>query len=198
MLFSDPAVLRQQSSPSNPASGESALFVNTSDVVTLRSAAGVEQSVGGDAQGPFLLGPTTSSLTNSTVTLADMTGLGATLLANSKYRFKWQGSWQTATNGVALHLELDAQGSLAVSVIRGTFFMTWALTTPWASVFTAINQDRSPDAATSTADTYIWRIWGKIETGVTGGTLMPRFRSETAGTTITIPQRAHGTLWKVG
>lgn len=153
---------------------------------------------GGDAQGPFLLGPTTSALTNNTVTLADMTDLGAVLLANSKYRFRWQGSWQTATNGVGLHLELTAQGGLSVSVIRGTYFMMWALTTPWASVFTVINQDRSPDAATSTADTYIWRIWGKIETGVSGGTLMPRFRSETAGTTITIPERAHGTLWKVG
>jgi hypothetical protein len=135
---------------------------------------------------------------NSTIstTLQPTTGLGFALAANTTYSFDYYIRFQTTVSTTGIALALTGPGSPA--------FINYAVNTPVAADGTAgmfsgwgtAYDDQTVGTGVQTAGTaYVARIHGIIQTGATPGTLLPRFRTEVAGSSVSVKTDSWGALY---
>jgi hypothetical protein len=133
--------------------------------------------------------------TTTGTALANTTGLDLTLAANTSYTFEYSILFQSAAanNGIGLAVN----GPAAPTVVSYTIQIpqaadaTNAMFNGWGT-----SLDDPVQAATVQAPnaTYVARIHGVIRTGASGGTLLPRFRSELNGTAVRVMTYSWGSL----
>jgi hypothetical protein len=121
--------------------------------------------------------------TNSTVTLANVTGLSFTAVANKTYVVEVMGAFQAAasTTGLALALDIPS-GSIIGQMIHAT------------SATGVGGTEQIADAATTGATTGVrnantntpFTSWFVIAIGGTGGTVQVQFRSEVATSAVVL------------
>jgi hypothetical protein len=124
-----------------------------------------------------------ADVANSTVTLASVTGLSFTAVANTTYLVELVGTFQSAaiTTGIALALDIPS-GSVSGQVIHPT------------SATTLGGMEQIADAATTGATTGVRAAATNVPvlasfivaTGATGGAVQLQFRSEVAASAVTM------------
>jgi phage-related tail fiber protein len=127
----------------------------------------------------------TATLTNnSNTTLQSISELAVDVVAGRRYRIEAFITYRSAATGTGLALSLDLIGgasgtiSFTASIPNGATSVTTGHITSTATVITATN---TPGANTD----YVAQLFGNfVCTG--SGQLVPQFRSETNGTTITV------------
>jgi hypothetical protein len=139
-----------------------------------------------------------SDNTNNTTTLADTTGLGLTLAASTTYSFEYYVLFQSAATNTGISLAVNGPASPLVSYAvnipvaadgagsQGGTFSGWGTALDDVVVGTGVQTANT---------TYLAHIHGVIQTGAAGGTLLPRFRSETASTNVTIKGGSWGAVY---
>jgi hypothetical protein len=142
-----------------------------------------QSEAGGGGGDPWSWTKLTADVANSTVTLASVTGLSFTAIANTTYLVELFGAFQSAatTTGMALALDIPS-GSVSgvmlhptsATALGGTEQISDAATTGATAGVRAAN--------TNVAITARWII----AIGATGGTVQLQFRSEVAGSAVTV------------
>jgi hypothetical protein len=163
--------------------------------------AGPEGATG--PQGP--IGPTgpsgvtqvrkTVNDTTTSTTLQNTTELGFTLAASTAYTFDYYILFQSAATGTGIALAVN--GPAAPSTISYTVQIplgTDGNSTMWSGPGTYLDDPVLTGSVQAANTTYLARITGVIRTNASGGTLLPRFRSETAGTTVRVMAQSWGAL----
>jgi hypothetical protein len=133
--------------------------------------------------------------TNNTITLADTSGLGLTLAAGTTYSFEYYILFQSTQQNSGIALAINGPGtptiiSYTVSIpiaIDGT----GAMFSGWGTTYNDFVLGTGVQTANTT---YIARINGIVQTNAAGA-LLPRFRSETAGQTMTVKNGSWGALY---
>jgi len=138
---------------------------------------------------------TDSDNTNNTTTLADTSGLGLTLAASTTYSFEYEILFQSAAANTGIALAVNGPASPLVSYtvdIPIAADGAAGLFSGWGTVL----DDAVTGTGVQTANTtYLAHIRGVIQTGASGGTLLPRFRSESAGTIVTTKAGSWGAVY---
>jgi hypothetical protein len=139
-----------------------------------------------------------SDNTNNTILLADTSGLGLTLAASTTYSFEYYILFQSAAANTGIQVAINGPASPLVSYTvdipiaadgagsQGGTFSGWG---------TALDDVVAGTAVPTANTTYLARIHGVIQTGGAGGTLLPRFRSETALTNVTVKAGSWGAVY---
>jgi hypothetical protein len=115
--------------------------------------------------------------------------------ANTTYNFEYYVLFQSANTNTGIGLAVN--GPAAPSVVSYTVQIpqsadaTNAMFNGWG---TTLDDPSLATAAPAVNTTLVARIHGVIRTGATGGTLLPRFRSET-GTTVRVMAQSWGALY---
>lgn len=141
--------------------------------------------------GAMTIRRTSAGQSNSTITLADVTGLSFELAPNSHYRFRFVGGYTSAVGTTGLSLAVNGPASPLWMSFAAQIAMTGA--TAAFGVGTAYNTPST--APTGGGATPLpFTLEGTISTGDTGGTLSLRFASEVGGSTVTILRGTIGEL----
>jgi len=133
--------------------------------------------------------------TNSTITLADTSGLGLTLAAGTTYTFEYFILFQSAQQNSGIQLAINGPG--APTIISYTVSIpiaadgTAAMFSGWGTTY---NDPVNGTGVQTANTTYVARIHGIVQTNAAGA-LLPRFRSETAGQTMTVKAGSWGALY---
>lgn len=141
-----------------------------------------------------------SDQTFSATSLADVTGLGFALLANATYEIEWDIIWQTAT--VTVGVGCAVNGPASPTSIQGTALIVGgnpATTIGDIASLGFVAYDTGPVTTSAAAITtnYMARINCVIANGGTAGTIIPRWKSETA-TNTTVKTGSTGTIRRIG
>ena len=133
--------------------------------------------------------------TNNTTTLADTSGLGLTLAAGTTYSFEYFILFQSTQQNSGIQLAMNGPGtptiiSYTVNIpvaVDGTggIFSGWG---------TGYNDPVNGTGVQTANTTYVARIHGIVQTNA-AGSLLPRFRSETASQTMTVKAGSWGALY---
>jgi len=189
--FLAPALLAE-ATVDTPSSGVTALGAVASGPAA-RTSDGAELRVL-----DIVTGRVTSALTNSTTTLADMTGLALPVTAGGVYVFEYSGTYSSSATGcyIAAALNGPAAGSSGVIVNHhlhvGVGADTWH--SGCTSAFAATN---GPGYVVAANVVTPWRLYGSFEVGGTGGTVVPQFARDSGAGTITIQAGAWGWLLRI-
>ena len=154
------------------------ITVNAQGQITAAST----QAVPGGA----LSAMTTGALTNaSNATYVNLTELSLTLAANTMYKIRYMIIGRSAAGGTGLTFSLNA-GTVAPSIVTG--YWETSVSATGTNRLNFVNLTTNSQFAGVAAANTDQLVDGEIiiVTGVTGGTLVPQFRSETNGTTVTI------------
>lgn len=126
----------------------------------------------------------TADQTNSTITLADVTGLGFTVAASTDYEFEFLIPFQTAALTTGMALAVNGPGSpsmlaveLRVPISTSTEVIRHTNAYNTEALGTAVDAINAPRLAT---------IRGVLRNGSTAGTLTARFRSEVAASAVVV------------
>lgn len=137
-----------------------------------------------------------SDQTFAATTFADVTGMGFAILANATYELEFDFIWQTATVTVGVGVAINGPAS-PVS-IQGTALIVGG--NPATTIgdvgslgFTAYDTGPLTTSAAVINTSYMARLNCIIANGGTAGTIIPRWRSETA-TNTTVKAGSTGTL----
>ena len=139
-----------------------------------------KQGEGGDAESWLKLA---ADVSNSTTTLANVTGLSFTALANTTYLVDVIGTFQSAATATGIALALDIpSGSVSGQIIHP------------ASATTLTGTEQITDAATTGATTGVRSAATNVPIlatfivaiGATGGAVQLQFRSEVAASAVTM------------
>lgn len=150
-------------------------------------------TVNGAGSDPWTYVKLASDVANSTVTLADVTGLSFTVIANATYLVELTGTFQSAatTTGVAVALMIPS-GSISGQALHPIS----------TTVSNSVEQNAS--AATSGATTGVRAaatnvpVWGRwiVAVGATGGVVKMQFRSEVAASAVTMKAALTALGWR--
>jgi len=125
----------------------------------------------------------TADVSNSTTTGANVTGLEMTVNANTTYSFNCYliADAAATTTGIQISMNGPASPTQFTAKIHG-------FSASGTSVFTNINAYENYQANTASAGTTrtVFVIEGVLKNGANAGTLIPRFRSEVAGSAVNI------------
>jgi hypothetical protein len=139
-----------------------------------------------------------TDIVNSTTatTLQSSTGLGFTLAAYTTYSFDYYIVFQTASTGTGLALAINGPASPAlisytVDIPQGASDGKDSTFSGWG---TALDDQVVAIEAPAANTSHVARIHGVIRTGASGGTLLPRFRSED-GQSVSIRLYSWGALY---
>jgi hypothetical protein len=134
--------------------------------------------------------------TTTGTALVNTTNLGLTLSANTTYTFNYFILFQSAAANTGIGLAVN--GPASPSLISYSVHTpqagdnTSAMFSGWGTAL----DDTVLATGTPTANTtFVARIHGVISTGASGGTLLPRFRSELNGTTVRVMAQSWGSLY---
>lgn len=132
---------------------------------------------------------------NSTVNLADVTGLSFQLAANSHYAFSFIGAYTAAAGTTGLQLAVNGPASPALIRMVATIAESATATRQGAAgaYDTPVN-----GTASGGATALPFYIDGNISTGATAGMFTLRFRSEVGGSAVTILSGSYGLLYGIG
>lgn len=152
-------------------------------VLTYNGTNWVNSAGGGGGSDPWTWLKLGSDVSNTTVTLADVTGLSFTALANTTYLVEVIGTLQSANNATGIAMAVNIPSGSVTGQIRAN---TSAVA---ASTLEQIADDATTGVSTGTrasaANTPITAQY-IVAVGGTGGTVALRFRSETAGVAVTM------------
>ena len=116
------------------------------------------------------------------------------LAASTTYTFDYLVLFQSGAAGTGIGLALTGPASPSSVAYTVTIPIAADATTAMFSGWgTAYDDTVLGTAVQAASTTYVARIYGVITTGVTAGTLTPRFRSET-GTAVTVKAGSWGSL----
>lgn len=149
--------------------------INAHEPVAKQSEAG-----GGDA---WTWQKLPADVANSTVTLAAATGLSFTAAANTSYLIHLYGALQTAatTTGAALAVDIPS------GQVVGQAHISASATTIQTIEQIADNATTGVTSGVRAANTNIPVFaWFRVDVGATGGTIQLQFRSEVAGSAVTL------------
>jgi hypothetical protein len=120
---------------------------------------------------------------NNTVSFADVAGLSFILAPNTHYRFRFVGAYTAAAATTGLQLGVNGPASPVFMRLVGQIS-----TSATAGQNGAVGAYDTAIAATASGGSTALPFWieGTISTGATGGTFRLRFRSEIAGSAVTI------------
>ena len=146
--------------------------------------------------GPTTVRKSTGDDTNTTTTLANVTGMNLSLAANTTYTFEYVILFQdsSTTSGIGLSLNGPA-GATVISYtvdIPNAADGTSALFSGWG---TAWDDPIVSTGVQATGTTYAAHIFGVVKTAGTAGTLTPRFRRGASAATATIKDGSWGQLF---
>lgn len=142
-----------------------------------------QSEAGGGGSDPWSWTKLAADVANSTVTLASVTGLSFTAFANTTYLVELIGAFQSAaaTTGIALALDIPS-GSVSGLLLHPTSATGLGGTEQIADAATTGATGGVRVANTNVAVTARWII----AIGATGGTVQLQFRSEVAGSAVTV------------
>lgn len=139
-----------------------------------------------------------SPQSTSLIILSDISDLGVTLLANSEYRFEFDIVFRTTATANGLGLAINGPSSPDLITYRCAIPSsgdgTGSNFTGWGTAYDDLVMPTT--GAIANAD-LVARIIGFINTGASGGILIPRVRSEVATQTITVQAGSHGVIRKL-
>lgn len=125
-----------------------------------------------------------ADVSNSTVTLADVTGLGFAMAASTDYDFEFFLPFQSAALTTGLALALNGPGTptllayrVEVPISASASVLRFGSTYNAEALGTAVDTINVPRLAL---------IQGVVRNGVTAGTLIARFRSEVAASAVVV------------
>lgn len=139
---------------------------------------------------PTVVLATSDTTNNSAATRIDMAGLGLTLAANKLYRFEFfiLYSTDTTTTGIAVGFTGPTKSLFSAQVEMGGF-AGGGTDSRWAGQIVnyegGTRSEHISTGAVAINEKYLLRMEGLIRT-TASGTLMPRFRSEVEGSTVSI------------
>ncbi|MFI6819284.1 hypothetical protein ACIBG7_43335 [Nonomuraea sp. NPDC050328] len=186
------ALLRQAASVPTPAAGISALGA-------LPAGPGLRGSDGGSQLlHQLAVGRVTSALTNSTTTLADMTGLALPVDAGGVYLFEFSGTYSTSSTSCFIAAGVNGPSAAGTGLMCNFHLHIGVGANTWHNGCTAAFGDFNTPAFVQAANAPTpWRIYGSAEIGATGGLLAPQFARNSGAGTITIQAGAWGWLWRI-
>lgn len=136
-----------------------------------------------------------SDQTFAATSLADVTGMGFALVAGGIYEIEYDIIWQTAT--VTVGVGVAVNGPASPASVQGTALIVGG--NPATTIgdiasagFTAYDSGPLTTSAAVINTSYMARVNCVIENGATAGTLIPRWKSETA-TNTTVKAGSTGT-----
>lgn len=148
------------------------------------SAGGTLAFVGSSVTNNLSTATTTTSPANSTTTLADATGLSFSVTANTTYHITGTIVFQSAATTTGIGLALNAPTG---STVCGTFHHMTAATTMGGGGFVGIDTASQISTGVPTANTNCAaNVSAMVRTSSTAGTVQLRFRSEIAGSAVTL------------
>lgn len=142
-----------------------------------------QSEAGGGGSDPWTWQKLAADVANSTTTLSAATGLSFAASANTSYLVKVYGALQSAatTTGAALAVDIPSGSVVGQTQINSS-----------ASAVQATEQiaDNATTGVTTgvrAANTNVpVHAWFRVDIGVTGGTVQLQFRSEVAGSAVTL------------
>lgn len=157
--------------------------------LTVGTAANAHQPVakqseaGGGGADPWTWQRLAADAANSSVTLAPAPGLSFTASANSFYLVEIYGALQSAATTTGAALALDIPSGAVVGQMLVNSNATAVLATEQIADNATTGATTGVRAATTNIPLY---GWFRVNTGATGGTVQVQFRSEVAGSAITL------------
>ena len=136
----------------------------------------------------------------SATSFADVTGMGFAVAANAVYEIEYDIQFRSATVTVGVGLAIN--GPASPTSVQGTVLIigaqaAGALTDIFSAGFVAYDTPNLTTLTTnSTSVTYAARLSCLLENGGTAGTIIPRWRSETA-TATTVEVGSFGTCKRI-
>lgn len=126
--------------------------------------------------------------TNTTVTLADITGLGFPVLANTDYEFEFLVPFTTAATTTGLALALNGPASPTLLAVRITVpISASAVVDRFTNAYNTEALGTAVDAANAPR---LAVIKGVLRNGANAGSVIARFRSEVAASAVVAKQGA--------
>ena len=142
-----------------------------------------QSEAGGSGSDPWTWQKLSADVVNSTVTLAAVTGMSFTAIANTTYLIEIVGTFQAAasTTGIALALDIPS-GSISGQTVHPTTATSLGGTEQIADSATsgATTGVRASNTNTPIFATFI------VVIGATGGAVQMQFRSEIAASAVTM------------
>lgn len=138
----------------------------------------------------------TADQTFAATALADVTGMGFAVVANATYEFEYEIIWTTATVTVGAGVALNGPaGSVSINGTASIIGGNPATTIGDIAVlgFTAYDTGPVSTSAPAINTNYIARVACLLENGSTAGTVIPRWKSETATNTV-VKAGSYGTM----
>ena len=160
---------------------EARLTVGTS--TNAHEPAAKQSDAGGGGADPWVWTTLAADVANSTTTLAAVTGLSFTAAANTSYLVQLFGALQSAatTTGATLAVDIPSGSIVGRTTINSS--ATAMLTTEQI----ADNATTGITTGVRAANTNVpVEAWFRIDIGATGGTVQLQFRSEIAGSAVTM------------
>ncbi|MEU8040879.1 hypothetical protein [Streptosporangium sp. NPDC049078] len=146
----------------------------------------------------IVTGRVASALTNTTTTLADMTGLGLPVVAGGVYVFEFSGTYSSSATGCYIAAAINGPSLGASGVIVNHHLHVGVGADTWhngcTNAFAATNTPAYVIAANTATP---WRLDGSVEVGASGGLLVPQFARDSGAGTITIQAGAWGWLLRI-
>jgi hypothetical protein len=131
---------------------------------------------------------------SSSTTLGSTTGLGLAVAANTTYTFEYDVLFQSAalTTGIGLAMTCPAGATINYTVeTPAAANGTAAMYSGWGTAADDVVLATGVEAINTT---YVAHIYGVLKTGVTAGTLAPRYRTEVNASAVTIKTDSWGAL----
>jgi hypothetical protein len=132
---------------------------------------------------------------------ADVTGMGFAVAAGGRYEIEYDITWRSATATVGVGLALN--GPASPTSVQGTVLIMGVRGAATAGAFLGAGfvaydtPNISTIAVEATGTDYMARLSAIVENGSTAGTVIPRWRSETA-TSTTVEPGSFGTCKRIG
>lgn len=187
-----PLQLKEESSVTTPGSGYTAVGALTTGPA-LRQSGGVSHRLYDVSTGRIA-----SNLTNTTTTLADMTGLALPVLAGGHYYYEFTGTY--ASSSTACFPAMGINGpSTGASGVAANVHMHVGVGDDWwdNGCLTSFGTSRTTGFVNAANAVTIWRIVGYCHIGVTGGTIVPQFARNSGAGTITVHANSWGWVWRL-
>lgn len=188
----NPVHLPELAAASDPPADTTALY-GLAHGPALRGSGGATQRLYDIATGRVA-----SNLTNSTTTLADMTGLALPVVAGGHYYYEFTGTYSSSSTSSFLAGGIGGPSTGSDGVAANVHIHVGAGSDLWDNgCLTSFGSSRTTGFVSAANTPIIWRFHGYAHIGATGGDLVPRYARNSGSGTITIQAGAWGWLWRL-
>ncbi|GAA3027285.1 hypothetical protein [Streptosporangium longisporum] len=188
----NPALLAETGAVGTPDAGATALGALVSGPAA-RTAGGAALRVL-----DIVTGRVAAAVTNTTTTLADMTGLGLPVAAGATYVYEFSGTYSSSATGCYIAAGLAGPSAGPSGVVCNLHLNVGVGADTWHSgCTTAFGAFNTPGFVVAANAVTPWRMYGSFEVGATGGIVVPQFARNAGAGTITIQAGAWGWLLRV-